>query len=89
MLEAYAIDMTVKTVTLVLWTSMPIVVVATVVGVVVSLVQALTQIQDQTLPFGLKLLAVFATLLVVVRWVGSEIFNFTVMIFDNFNHFGR
>lgn len=89
MMEAYAIDMTVKSLSLVLWTSVPIIAVATLVGVGVSLIQALTQIQDQTLPFGIKLVAVFVALFFTVRWMGSEIFNFTVMIFDSFNSFTR
>ena len=63
MTEPYAIDMTVKAMTLVLWSSLPAIAVATVVGVAVSLVQALTQIQDQTLPFGIKLIAVFLAIL--------------------------
>jgi type III secretion protein S len=86
--EAYAIDMTVKAMTLVLWASLPAIAVATVVGVVVCLVQALTQIQDQTLPFGIKLFAVFLTLFFTVRWVGSEIVNFSILIFDSFYKFG-
>ena len=88
MTEPYAIDMTVKAMTLVLWSSLPAIAVATVVGVAVSLVQALTQIQDQTLPFGIKLIAVFLALFFTVRWVGSEIFNFAVLIFDNFYRYG-
>ncbi|MDB5104450.1 MAG: bscS [Fibrobacteres bacterium] len=88
MTEGYTIDMTVKAMTLVLWASMPAIAVATVVGVAVSLIQALTQIQDQTLPFGIKLVAVFLTLFFTVRWVGSEIFNFAVLIFDGFYRFG-
>lgn len=86
-MESYAIDMTVKAMTLVLWTSMPAILVATVVGVLVSLVQALTQVQDQTLPFGIKLVAVFLTLFLTVRWMGSEIFNFSVLLFDSFHRF--
>jgi type III secretion protein S len=86
--EPYAIDMTVKAMTLVLWASLPAIGVATVVGVVVCLVQALTQIQDQTLPFGIKLIAVFLTLFFTVRWVGSEIVNFAIIIFDSFYKFG-
>ncbi|QUJ02457.1 flagellar biosynthetic protein FliQ [Salmonella enterica subsp. enterica] len=43
------------------FTSMPVVLVASVVGVIVSLVQALTQIQDQTLKFMIKLLAIAIT----------------------------
>ena len=88
MTEPYAIDMTVKAMTLVLWSSLPAIAVATVVGVAVSLVQALTQIQDQTLPFGIKLIAVFLALFFTVRWVGSEIFNFAVLVFDNFYRYG-
>lgn len=88
MTEPYAIDMTVKAMTLVLWTSLPAIAVATVVGVLVSLVQALTQIQDQTLPFGIKLVAVFLALFLTVRWVGSEVLNFAILIFDSFYKFG-
>jgi type III secretion protein S len=88
MTESYAIDMTVKAMSLVLWTSLPAIAVATVVGVGVCLVQALTQIQDQTLPFGIKLVAVFIALLLTVRWVGSEILNFAILIFDSFYKFG-
>ncbi len=87
MTESYVVEMTSKAMLLVLWTSMPVIVVATVVGVLVSLVQALTQIQDQTLPFGIKLVAVFITLLITIRWVGSEIFNFAMLLFDNFKRF--
>lgn len=39
------------------------VIVATVVGIVVALLQAITHIGEQTLPFGIKLLAVCAALL--------------------------
>ena len=88
MIEAYAVDMTEKAMMLVLWTSMPAIIVATVVGVAVCLLQALTQIQDQTLPFGIKLIAVILTLFITVRWVGGEILNFTIMIFDSFYKFG-
>lgn len=88
MTETYAMDMTIKAMALILWMSMPAILVATVVGVVVCLVQALTQIQDQTLPFGIKLVAVFVTLILTVRWVGGEILNFSILIFDSFYKFG-
>jgi type III secretion protein S len=87
MTEAYVVEMTSKAMVLVLWTSMPAIVVATVVGIIVSLIQALTQIQDQTLPFAIKLVAVFVTLLITIRWVGSEIYNFALILFDSFNRF--
>ncbi len=69
---------------LVLILSLPPIVVASVVGILFSLVQALTQIQEQTLSFGVKLVAVGLTLYLTARWMGGEIFNYTVMIFENF-----
>lgn len=69
---------------LVLWLSLPPIVVASVVGILFSLVQALTQIQEQTLSFGVKLIAVGLTLYMTARWVGGEIFNYTMVIFDTF-----
>ena len=53
------------------------------------MLQALTQIQEQTLSFGIKLIAVSATILLTARWVGGEMFNFTVQIFDSIPSLGR
>ncbi|SSB95487.1 type III secretion protein S [Pseudomonas sp. 43mfcvi1.1] len=58
---------------LVVLLSAPPLIVAVIVGVLTSLVQALMQIQDQTLPFGIKLVAVGLTLLVTGRWIGVEL----------------
>lgn len=69
---------------LVLWLSLPPIVVASVVGILFSLIQALTQIQEQTLSFGVKLIAVGLTLYLTARWMGGEIFNFTQLLFDGF-----
>ena len=67
---------------LVLWLSLPPIIVGSIVGTLFSLFQALTQIQEQTLSFGVKLIAVAITLLLTARWVGGEMFNFTLQIFD-------
>ncbi len=61
--------------------SLPTILVAAVVGTLFSLLQALTQIQEQTLSFGVKLVAVGLTLYLTARWMGGEIFNYTVMLF--------
>lgn len=67
---------------LVLWLSLPPIIVASVVGTLFSLFQALTQIQEQTLSFAIKLIAVMATLALTARWIGGQLFNYTVSIFD-------
>lgn len=74
---------------LVLWLSLPPIVVGSIVGTLFSLFQALTQIQEQTLSFGIKLVAVSLTILLTSRWVGGEMFNFTAQIFDAIPLLGR
>lgn len=69
---------------LTLWLSLPPIVVASVVGTLFALLQALTQIQEQTLSFAVKLIAVGFTIFLTARWVGGEIFNYTVLLFDTF-----
>jgi type III secretion protein S len=65
---------------LTLWLSLPVILVAAVVGTVVSLLQALTQVQDQTLSFAIKLIAVGLVLALTARWMGGELFNYTLSI---------
>jgi type III secretion protein S len=64
--NALVIDHLSRTLMLVLYLSAPPLVVATAVGLIVGLLQAVTQIQDQTLPRALKLVAI----LVVVVSLG-------------------
>lgn len=69
---------------LTLWLSMPPIAVAAIVGTLFSLFQALTQIQEQTLSFAIKLIAVFVTILLTARWLSGELYNFTISVFDIF-----
>ena len=62
--------------------SAPPLIVAVVVGVLTSLVQALMQVQDQTLPFGIKLVAVGITLIMTGRWIGVELIQLMNVTFD-------
>ncbi|AFJ59104.1 MAG: EscS/YscS/HrcS family type III secretion system export apparatus protein [Pseudomonadales bacterium RIFCSPLOWO2_12_60_38] len=62
--------------------SAPPLIVAVVVGVLTSLVQALMQIQDQTLPFGIKLVAVGVTLILTGRWIGVELIQLINLTFE-------
>ena len=78
------IQFTVEALTLVLLLSLPPIVVASVVGILVSLIQAVTQIQDQTLSFAVKLIAVIVTILITAKWVGGELFNYAIKLFDLF-----
>jgi len=62
--------------------SAPILVVATVVGLIISIFQATTQIQEQTLTFVPKLLAVALIGLLMGSWMLHTIVDFTTRIFE-------
>ncbi len=66
---------------IVLELSMIPIIVATVIGVLVSLIQALTQIQEQTLGFAVKLIAITLTILFAASWMGSQLLLYTQDIF--------
>jgi len=58
-----------------IWTlilvSAPMMLAGLVVGVVIALIQALTQIQEQTLVFVPKILAIFITMLIALPFMGA------------------
>ncbi|ABC31793.1 MULTISPECIES: type III secretion system export apparatus subunit SctS [Hahella] len=88
MSEAEVIHYASQLLMLVLVLSMPTVIVAAVVGTLVSLVQSLTQIQDQTLSFAIKLIAVSITIMLTARWLGIEIYHFSMNILDHIELIG-
>lgn len=51
--------------------------VATAVGLVVALIQAVTHLQEQTLPFGLKLLSVCLCIYLMSGWLGLRLLDFS------------
>ncbi|PIR17484.1 MAG: flagellar biosynthetic protein FliQ [Deltaproteobacteria bacterium CG11_big_fil_rev_8_21_14_0_20_49_13] len=65
----------------------PPVLIAMLVGLVISILQATTQIQEQTLTFVPKLVAVIVTLAVAGPWMVVQIINFTAQIFDTFANY--
>lgn len=88
MQERVIIHLAVELLWLVLMLSLPTVIVASAVGIMVSLVQTLTQIQDQTLQFLVKLIAVSITLVATYGWIGDSIFNYTLLVFDQISTTG-
>lgn len=60
----------------------PILLIAMVVGLVISILQATTQIQEQTLSFVPKLLAVFAGLIIFGNFMINILVEFTKTIFE-------
>ena len=74
---------------LVLTSSLPPIIVATAVGLLVALFQALTQIQDQTLPFAIKIMATFLVIVYAMNYVFGDLLNFTIIAFRDFPNMVR
>ncbi len=55
----------------------PIMLVALIVGLIISLFQALTQIQEPTLSFVPKIVAIFVTMLLTLPFIGKELMAFS------------
>lgn len=55
-----------------------------IVGLAISLFQAVTQIQEQTLTFVPKMIIIFGALAALGPWLGSNLLRFTKMCFEGF-----
>lgn len=67
---------------LVLLLPMPVIGVAVLIGLLVGLFQALTQINDQTFSFAFKLVGVIVVLVITASKASSELLNLMTDIFD-------
>jgi flagellar biosynthetic protein FliQ len=84
MVESQIIQITREGLFLVLLISAPPIIASLVIGVAISLLQAMTQVQEQTLTFAPKILAVFGILALVGPWIGAQLVRFTYALFDRF-----
>lgn len=77
-------DITLEALWLVLLLSAPPVIAASVVGLLVAVVQAATQIQEQTLQFTLKFFAIVLTLFITTSLMAGSLYAFSDRIFSAF-----
>ncbi|MNC36454.1 Flagellar biosynthetic protein FliQ [compost metagenome] len=71
----------------VLKASAPMMLIALVVGLIVSIFQATTQIQEQTLAFVPKILAVMVSILIFGPWIMTTLVEFTYSLLNNLHQF--
>nr|MBO8918841.1 type III secretion system export apparatus subunit SctS [Proteus mirabilis] len=62
-----------KAVYLIILLSAAPIAIATFIGLLIGLLQTITQIQEQTLPFGVKLVGFFVCLLMMMGWMGDKL----------------
>ena len=77
----YATELIRQTLILALIVSAPMLLIGLAVGVVVSLLQAVTQIQEQTLSFVPKITAMVASAILLMPWIGNRLMEYSAAMF--------
>lgn len=63
----------------------PLLLVSLIVGLIVSIFQTVTSIQEQTLTFVPKILAIFLTMMLLGNWILTQIVEFMNRLWSNFS----
>jgi flagellar biosynthetic protein FliQ len=79
--EADALDLIRAAIWTIIVGSGPAVAAAMVVGVVVALIQALTQVQEMTLTFVPKIVVIFLVISLTAPFIGGQVYAFTEMVY--------
>lgn len=82
MTEEVIIDIFTQTLVLIIKVSAPMLLISLVVGLIVSILQTVTSIQEQTLTFVPKLLAIFLTLMLAGNWILTTLKEFIIELFQ-------
>ncbi len=82
-------EVAVQAIWLVLKCSAPMLLVSLIVGLVISIFQTVTSIQEQTLTFVPKMLSIFLTLIICGDWILTNILSFIQDLYGRFGEFVR
>lgn len=83
-MDATIVSLAQRAILLTVIISAPPILAALTLGLVLAVLQALTQIQEQTLQIAARLVAVFAMILLFGLWMASQVIAFARTIFENF-----
>jgi len=78
-----------QTIATAVWLGAPLLIVATLVGLLINVVQVLTSLQETTLSTVPRLFAVAAATFLLLPWMAHRLTAFTLQIFSNFQPFAR
>jgi flagellar biosynthetic protein FliQ len=83
MTPEFIVEFATKAIKLTILLSMPMLGLGLIAGLIISVFQAVTQIQEMTLTFVPEIIAVFLGLLFAAPWMLDEITSFTINIIEN------
>ena len=87
--ENVLVTILVETLYLIIKVSAPMLIVSLVVGLVISILQTVTSIQEQTLTFVPKLLSIFLVLMIAGNWIMTNIREYFQFLCDNLTEYIR
>ncbi len=85
--QGMVIDVMRDTITLMIEVAAPLLLVALIIGLTISIFQTATSIQEQTLTFVPKVVCVFGALILFGPWMLTKLMQFFVNIVDQFSNF--
>ena len=83
--EGVVLDIARETFTTIIITAAPALLVSLIIGLIVSVFQTVTSIQEQTLTFVPKIIAVFLTLMLLGGWMLNKMVDFMTKLWNNFS----
>lgn len=89
MTTGVVIDIAREALWLIIKCSAPLLLVSLIVGLVISIFQTVTSIQEQTLTFVPKILSIFITIILCGGWIMNNIVEFMQKLFENFSTYVR
>ena len=86
-MEQLILDVMREALVMIIKVSLPILLTGLVVGLVVSIFQTATSIQEQTLAFIPKIIAVFMAIILFGSWIMNQLTHYTTTLLSSFNLF--
>lgn len=83
------IDIAREALWLIIKCSAPMLIVSLIVGLIISIFQTATSIQEQTLTFVPKILSIFITIIICGGWIMDNIVSFMTSLFEDFSTYVR
>jgi type III secretion protein S len=76
------LDITRDGLLIVFWVSLPVVLVATLSSLLIAVLQAVTQVQDQSIGQSVRIIAVMLAIIVSAGWLGRDVMRFAERAFQ-------
>ncbi len=85
MTEQQVIDITREALFVILECALPLLLISLIVGLVISIFQTITSIQEQTLTFVPKIISIFLGLMLLGSWIANNITTYISQLWGDFN----